>query len=82
MTPETHPINSVIICEIVDSTNNNCEVVAPGLPPLPALPWYPSGASDSNGEISNDLPGEPISQTMVIEKSQDIRVRPCDFAGS
>ena len=39
-------------------------------------------ASDSNGEKNNDLPGRWFSQTMVIEKPQDLRVRPRDFAGS
>ena len=43
-------------------------------------------ASDSHGEKNNDLPddrcSEALSQTMVIEKPQEVRVRPRDFAGS
>src|SRR5258708_5395628 len=42
--------------------------------------------SDSNREKNNDLPddrrSETLSQTMVIEKPQEVRVRPHDFAGS
>jgi hypothetical protein len=41
--------------------------------------------SDSNGEKNNDLPddrcSEPLSQTMVIDKPQEFRARPRDFAG-
>ena len=46
----------------------------------------PRRGSDSNGEKNNDLQddscSETLSQTMVIEKPQDLRVRPRDFAGS
>ena len=58
---------------------------------LPGLVGSPStisnlgprhGGSDSNGEKNNDLPCEPFSRTMVIEKPQDLLERPRDLVGS
>jgi len=48
----------------------------------PTAPGRRSRGSDSNGAKNNDLPGEPVSQTTVIEKPQGLRERPCIFAGS
>src|SRR5262249_51116514 len=36
--------------------------------------------ADRNGEVSNDLPGQPIPQTIVVDEPEGVRERSRDFA--